>query len=72
MELLVGCVVARETWMSRRHSTSQPGKALFSIMLMSTLGDFKYTKKADMHYMYGRASGDGRAALRMYHAKFPD
>ncbi|GFV69753.1 hypothetical protein TNCV_1349061 [Trichonephila clavipes] len=25
-----------------------------------------------MHYMYGRSNGNGRAALRMYHAQFPD
>ncbi|GFU52883.1 hypothetical protein TNCV_1142021 [Trichonephila clavipes] len=31
-----------------------------------------YAKNADMHYMYGRANDNGRAALRMYHAQFPD
>ncbi|GFW00655.1 uncharacterized protein TNCV_2284011 [Trichonephila clavipes] len=25
-----------------------------------------------MHYMYGRVYGDGRAALRLCHAQFPD
>ena len=34
--------------------------------------DFTYAEKADMHYMYNRANGKGRAALRMYHAQFHD
>ncbi|GFS67245.1 hypothetical protein TNCV_2902531 [Trichonephila clavipes] len=29
-------------------------------------------ENADMHYMYGRANGNGRDALRMYHAQSPD
>lgn len=36
------------------------------------MGDFTYAEKADMHYMYGRANGNGRAALRMYRAEYPD
>ncbi|GFV96518.1 hypothetical protein TNCV_1999701 [Trichonephila clavipes] len=36
------------------------------------MGDFMYAKNADMHYMYGRANGNGRAALRVYHGQFPD
>ncbi|GFS53321.1 hypothetical protein TNCV_1326901 [Trichonephila clavipes] len=28
--------------------------------------------KTDMYYMHGRANRNGRAALRMYHAQFPD
>ncbi|GFT29160.1 uncharacterized protein TNCV_3587681 [Trichonephila clavipes] len=37
------------------------------------MGDFLYVEKADMHYMYGSAKGNDRAALRMYHmCKFPD
>ncbi|GFV62063.1 hypothetical protein TNCV_4108661 [Trichonephila clavipes] len=27
---------------------------------------------ADVHYMYARANGNGRAALRLYHAHFPN
>ncbi|GFW41978.1 hypothetical protein TNCV_6871 [Trichonephila clavipes] len=34
--------------------------------------DFTYAENADMHYLYIRADGNGRAALRMYHAQFPD
>lgn len=34
--------------------------------------DFTNDEKADMHYMYGRANGNGREALRMYQAQFPD
>ncbi|GFW25672.1 uncharacterized protein TNCV_1309331 [Trichonephila clavipes] len=34
------------------------------------MGDFTYVKNADTHYMYGRANGNGRVALRMYHAQF--
>ncbi|GFW27102.1 hypothetical protein TNCV_93281 [Trichonephila clavipes] len=34
--------------------------------------DLTYAKKAGMHYMYGCANGNGRAALRMYHSQFPD
>ncbi|GFT27838.1 hypothetical protein TNCV_10531 [Trichonephila clavipes] len=36
------------------------------------MGDFTYTEKVDMRYMYGLVNGSGRAAPRMYHAKFPD
>ncbi|GFW37268.1 hypothetical protein TNCV_2632521 [Trichonephila clavipes] len=36
------------------------------------MGDIPYAENADMPYMYGRANGNGRAALRKYHAKFPD
>ncbi|GFX35993.1 hypothetical protein TNCV_4215151 [Trichonephila clavipes] len=34
--------------------------------------DFKYAENADMHYGYGCANGNGKAALRMDHAQFPD
>ncbi|GFY22108.1 hypothetical protein TNCV_3297521 [Trichonephila clavipes] len=34
--------------------------------------DLTYAEKANMYYMCGRANGNGRAALRMYHARFPD
>ncbi|GFU66128.1 hypothetical protein TNCV_2858011 [Trichonephila clavipes] len=34
------------------------------------MGDFTYAENADMHYIYGRANGNGRTALRMYHAQF--
>ncbi|GFW74099.1 uncharacterized protein TNCV_4176451 [Trichonephila clavipes] len=34
--------------------------------------DFTYAENEDMQYMYDRASGNVRAALRMYHAQFPD
>ncbi|GFV55782.1 DUF4817 domain-containing protein [Trichonephila clavipes] len=33
------------------------------------MGDFMYAERADMHYMYGTANGNNRAALRM---QFPD
>ncbi|GFX80791.1 hypothetical protein TNCV_4695021 [Trichonephila clavipes] len=46
-------------------------KAPFAIVLTSTNGDFMYAEKADLHYMYDHANGDGRAALRMYHAQLP-
>ncbi|GFW52154.1 uncharacterized protein TNCV_2426011 [Trichonephila clavipes] len=36
------------------------------------MGDVTCTKNADMHYMYGRANDNGRAAQRMYHVQFPD
>ncbi|GFW67894.1 hypothetical protein TNCV_3872241 [Trichonephila clavipes] len=36
------------------------------------MGDFITVVNAPMLYMYGRANGNGRAALRMYHAQFPD
>ncbi|GFV19150.1 hypothetical protein TNCV_3223681 [Trichonephila clavipes] len=36
------------------------------------MGDFTYAEIADMHYMYGRANGNGRAALRRYHTQFSD
>ena len=32
--------------------------------------EFTQVKKAGMQYMCGRANGNGRAALRMYHAQF--
>ena len=41
-------------------------------MLICTMADFTCAQKADMHYMYCRANGIGRAALRMYHAHFPN
>ncbi|GFW30616.1 hypothetical protein TNCV_455541 [Trichonephila clavipes] len=34
--------------------------------------DFTYAENADMHYVYGRANGNGRAVIRMYHPQFPD
>ncbi|GFV50576.1 DUF4817 domain-containing protein [Trichonephila clavipes] len=37
-----------------------------------TVGDVTYAENAGMHCMYGHANGNGRAALRMYHAQFPD
>ncbi|GFS73113.1 transposable element Tc1 transposase [Trichonephila clavipes] len=43
-----------------------------SIHRRRRMGDLTYAEKADMHYMYGRVKGNGRAALRMYHAQFPD
>ncbi|GFW94398.1 uncharacterized protein TNCV_1433331 [Trichonephila clavipes] len=36
------------------------------------MGDLTYAQKADIHYMNGRATGNGRAVLRMYHVQFPD
>ncbi|GFX35660.1 hypothetical protein TNCV_744531 [Trichonephila clavipes] len=54
------------------HDISQLGEAPIAIVLASTMGDFTYTDNADMHYMYGSANGNGRAALRIYHAQFPD
>ncbi|GFX24959.1 hypothetical protein TNCV_1278951 [Trichonephila clavipes] len=36
------------------------------------MGDFMYAEYADMHYMYSSTNANGRAALRMYHAQFPD
>ena len=30
------------------------------------MGEFKYAEKADMHYMYSRANGNGRGGIRMY------
>ncbi|GFW39404.1 hypothetical protein TNCV_1833871 [Trichonephila clavipes] len=33
------------------------------------MGNFTSAENADIHYMYGRANGNGRAALRMYHAQ---
>ncbi|GFW22653.1 hypothetical protein TNCV_2764651 [Trichonephila clavipes] len=42
------------------------------MVLTSMMEDFTYAKKADMHYMYGRANGNDSAALRMCHAQFPD
>ncbi|GFT51392.1 hypothetical protein TNCV_4955061 [Trichonephila clavipes] len=38
----------------------------------AAMGDFTYAENADMHYMYDRATGHGKAALRMYHAQFPN
>ncbi|GFU07261.1 hypothetical protein TNCV_2655871 [Trichonephila clavipes] len=55
-----------------QHDASQQGKAPFVIVLNSTMGDFTYAEDTDMCYMYGRANSNGRAALRMYHALFPD
>ncbi|GFX50980.1 hypothetical protein TNCV_2733311 [Trichonephila clavipes] len=43
-----------------------------SIALTSAMGDFMHAEIADMHHMYGRANGNGRVALRMYHAQFSD
>ncbi|GFU11723.1 hypothetical protein TNCV_2611171 [Trichonephila clavipes] len=34
------------------------------------MGDFTLAEESDIPYMYGCANG--RAALRMYHAQFPD
>ncbi|GFV77910.1 hypothetical protein TNCV_641 [Trichonephila clavipes] len=34
--------------------------------------DLTYAGNADMHYMYNRTNGEGRAALRMYQAHFSD
>ncbi|GFX18365.1 uncharacterized protein TNCV_4306661 [Trichonephila clavipes] len=39
--------------------------------MTSTMGDFTYPEKADMHHMYGCANCKGRAALQMYHTQFP-
>ncbi|GFS81171.1 hypothetical protein TNCV_1224201 [Trichonephila clavipes] len=36
------------------HDTSQKGKTPFAIVLTSTMRDFTYVEKADMHYMYCR------------------
>ncbi|GFT51440.1 hypothetical protein TNCV_3348761 [Trichonephila clavipes] len=36
------------------------------------MGGLMYTEKADMHYMYLLANGNGRYALRMYHVQIPD
>ncbi|GFS94661.1 DUF4817 domain-containing protein [Trichonephila clavipes] len=36
------------------------------------MGGFTYAENVDMHYMYGSANGNGRAALRMHHTPFPD
>ncbi|GFS88499.1 hypothetical protein TNCV_1461391 [Trichonephila clavipes] len=36
------------------------------------MGDFTYAENIDMQYMYGRVNGNYRAALRIYHAQFPD
>ncbi|GFW46053.1 hypothetical protein TNCV_3276701 [Trichonephila clavipes] len=36
------------------------------------MGDLMYAEKEDMHYMYGRAKGNGMSALRMHHAQFLD
>ncbi|GFW68937.1 hypothetical protein TNCV_2918361 [Trichonephila clavipes] len=36
------------------------------------MGHLTYAEKADRHYMYGSANGNGRAALRMNHAQFSD
>ncbi|GFW25290.1 hypothetical protein TNCV_5088561 [Trichonephila clavipes] len=44
----------------------------FAIVLTSTMRYFAYSKNADMHYMYGRTTSNGKAALRMYHMQFPD
>ncbi|GFU47222.1 hypothetical protein TNCV_3000291 [Trichonephila clavipes] len=39
---------------------------------MSTMRNLTYTEKAYMHYLYSRANGNGRTALRMYRVLFPD
>ncbi|GFT85423.1 hypothetical protein TNCV_497791 [Trichonephila clavipes] len=37
------------------------------------MGDFiMHAENVDMHSMYGRVNGNGRAALRMQYAQFPD
>ncbi|GFS76753.1 hypothetical protein TNCV_1623061 [Trichonephila clavipes] len=36
------------------------------------MGDLTYAENANMHCMYVRANGNGRAELRMYHVRFPD
>ncbi|GFX38055.1 hypothetical protein TNCV_3836541 [Trichonephila clavipes] len=35
-------------------------------------GKLYVSKKADIHYTYGRTNGNGRAALRTYQGQFPD
>ncbi|GFU17345.1 hypothetical protein TNCV_4239561 [Trichonephila clavipes] len=42
-----------------------------AIVLTSTMGDLTFAEKAGMHYMYDRASGNGRAVPRMYYTQFP-
>ncbi|GFU85768.1 DUF4817 domain-containing protein [Trichonephila clavipes] len=58
--------------MSNHRSTRCISVGRSAIVLTSTMGDFTYTKNADMHYMYDRTNGNGRAALRTYLAQFPD
>ncbi|GFW75053.1 DUF4817 domain-containing protein [Trichonephila clavipes] len=36
------------------------------------MGDFTYAENTDMHYRYGHANSNGRAAVRMHHAQVPD
>ncbi|GFX91183.1 DUF4817 domain-containing protein [Trichonephila clavipes] len=47
-------------------------EAPFTIVLTSTMGDITYAENEDMHCMYGRGNGNGRAQLRMHHAQFSD
>ena len=51
---------------------SQQDKAPFSNVMTCTMVYFMFAEKANMHYMYGRSNGNGRATLRMYHAQFRD
>ncbi|GFV12793.1 hypothetical protein TNCV_2547281 [Trichonephila clavipes] len=58
--------------MSNHRSTRCISVGRSAIVLTSTMGDFTYTKNADMHYMCDCTNGNGRAALRTYLAQFPD
>ena len=66
MELLDGSVT------SRGQDVYQKENAPFANVLTCTIADFTYAEKTDMHYMYGRANGNDRDVLRMYHTQFRD
>ncbi|GFS88833.1 hypothetical protein TNCV_1000431 [Trichonephila clavipes] len=55
-----------------QHDASQKGNAIFAAVLTFTMGDYTYAKNADILYMYDRANGNGRAALRMCNRQLPD
>ncbi|GFW06092.1 uncharacterized protein TNCV_4478841 [Trichonephila clavipes] len=48
------------------------GKVPSAIVPTSTMKDLTYAENVDVHYMYGRANSNGRAALCVYHLQFPD
>ncbi|GFX93085.1 hypothetical protein TNCV_140291 [Trichonephila clavipes] len=36
------------------------------------MGDFMHAENADMHHLYASMHGNGKVALTMYQAQFPD
>ncbi|GFW11745.1 hypothetical protein TNCV_1082911 [Trichonephila clavipes] len=63
----------REAWVRcpRPPNTLRVHMEYVLVKSVGPMGDLTYDENADMHYMYGCANGNHKAALQMYHAQFP-